>query len=107
MTKVRKATDLLQEHFVPLRGRLPICNNLVVMSLGVSGALTWFVPAQPFLAVGSLALLGYALWQRVQRARACRVSVPHDRVGQESHIEVEQTPRLLGYRAAVGQERPS
>ncbi|GAB3197435.1 hypothetical protein GCM10027062_09180 [Nocardioides hungaricus] len=71
----------------------PICNKLVVMSLGVSGALTWFAPAQPFLAVGSLALLGYALWQRVQRARACRVSVPHHPVNREGHIEAEPTPR--------------
>lgn len=53
----------------------PICNKLVVMALGVSGALTWFSPAQPFLAVGSLGLLAHALRARRRAAVACRVSV--------------------------------
>lgn len=50
----------------------PICNKLVVMALGVSGALTWFAPAQPFLAVGSLGMLAYALRSRLRVAIACR-----------------------------------
>lgn len=50
----------------------PICNKLVVMALGVSGALNWFAPAQPFLAVGSLGLLAYALRARRRAAVACR-----------------------------------
>lgn len=50
----------------------PICNKLVVMALGVSGALTWFAPAQPFLAVASLAILAYALRSRLRVAVACR-----------------------------------
>lgn len=53
----------------------PICNKLVVMALGVSGALTWFAPAQPFLAAGSLGLLAYALRARRRSALACRVPV--------------------------------
>lgn len=53
----------------------PICNKLVVMALGVNGALNWFAPAQPVLAVGSLGLLGYALWSRRRAAIACRVPV--------------------------------
>lgn len=51
----------------------PICNKLVVMAVGVSGALNWFAPLQPFLAAGSLALLGYALWARRRTAIACRL----------------------------------
>lgn len=51
----------------------PICNKLVVMAIGVSGALTWFAPLQPVLALGSLALLSYALWERRRTATACRV----------------------------------
>lgn len=68
----------------------PICNKLVVMALGVSGALTWFAPAQPFLAVGSLALLGYALWQRIQRARACRVREPRHPLNREAPLQVDR-----------------
>ncbi|CAN5120115.1 hypothetical protein BH09ACT10_BH09ACT10_00120 [soil metagenome] len=54
----------------------PICNKLVVMAVGVSGALNWFAPLQPVLAGGSLALLGYALWARHRTAVACRLPEP-------------------------------
>jgi hypothetical protein len=53
----------------------PICNKLVVIALGASGALTWFAPAQPFLALGSLGLLAYALRARRRASVACRVPV--------------------------------
>ena len=53
----------------------PICNKLVVMALGVSGALTWFAPLQPILALTSLGILGYALWARRRAAIECRVPV--------------------------------
>ncbi|HRY09786.1 MAG TPA: hypothetical protein P5544_07415 [Candidatus Nanopelagicales bacterium] len=53
----------------------PICNKLVVMAIGVSGALNWFAPIQPVLAVASLGLLAYALWARRRTAIACRVRV--------------------------------
>jgi hypothetical protein len=51
----------------------PVCNKLVVMAIGVSGALNWFGPIQPLLAIGSLGLLAYALWARRRTALACRV----------------------------------
>ncbi|WP_245604507.1 hypothetical protein [Nocardioides aequoreus] len=51
----------------------PICNKLVVLALGVSGALTWFAPIQPLLAVASLGLLAYALRARRRAAVACRL----------------------------------
>ena len=51
----------------------PICNKLVVMALGVNGALTWFAPAQPVLAAVSLGLLAYALRSRLRNLRACAV----------------------------------
>lgn len=53
----------------------PICNKLVVMAIGVTGALNWFAPIQPVLAVGSLGLLVYALWARRRTAIACRLPV--------------------------------
>lgn len=51
----------------------PICNKLVVMAVGVSGALNWFAPIQPVLATGSLGLLVYALIARRRTAIACKV----------------------------------
>jgi hypothetical protein len=53
----------------------PVCNKLVVLALGTSGALTWFEPAQPILALGSLVLLGVALRARLRGERACAVPV--------------------------------
>lgn len=44
----------------------PICNKLVVLLLGVSGALTFFEPAQFFLGPASILLLGWALLLRLR-----------------------------------------
>ncbi|MFJ9011629.1 hypothetical protein [Streptomyces canus] len=49
----------------------PICNKLVVLAIGVSGALTYWAPVQPVLAVASIALLTYALMRRLHTATAC------------------------------------
>ncbi|MGW0200446.1 hypothetical protein [Nonomuraea sp. NPDC003201] len=51
----------------------PICNKLVVMALGAGGALTYFAPLQPVLAVGSLLLLAEALRRRLRALRSCAV----------------------------------
>lgn len=51
----------------------PVCNKLVVLLLGVTGALTWFAPLQPYLAAGSIALLVYALRSRTKAMRVCRL----------------------------------
>jgi hypothetical protein len=49
----------------------PICNKLIVLALGTSGALTYFAPVQPVLAIGSLALLIIALRRRLAALRSC------------------------------------
>jgi hypothetical protein len=51
----------------------PVCNKLVVVALGTSGAMSWFAPAQPFLAAGALVLLATALRGRLRGERACRI----------------------------------
>lgn len=53
----------------------PTCNKLVVLAIGTTGALDWFAPAQPLLAVASLLLLGWALRVRLEGEVACRVAV--------------------------------
>jgi len=50
----------------------PVCNKLVVLAIGASGALRWFAPVQPILAAGSLALLAVALWTRLGTEVGCR-----------------------------------
>lgn len=49
----------------------PICNKLVVLALGTTGALEWFAPVQPLLAVASIALLAVALRSRLRAATTC------------------------------------
>ncbi len=51
----------------------PTCNKLVVLALGSSGALTWFEPVQPVLAVLGIALLAEALRRRLRSEVACEV----------------------------------
>jgi hypothetical protein len=51
----------------------PVCNKLVVLALGTSGAHAWFEPVQPILGVASLLLLALALRARLRGERACAV----------------------------------
>ncbi|MDO8308756.1 MAG: hypothetical protein Q7V58_10425 [Actinomycetota bacterium] len=51
----------------------PVCNKLVLLALGASGAVTWFAPLQPFLAVLSIALMAVALRIRLRNQASCRV----------------------------------
>ncbi len=56
----------------------PVCNKVVVIALGTTGALTWFEPVQPWLGVISLGLLAVALRSRLRGELACPVPVPVD-----------------------------
>ncbi len=52
----------------------PVCNKLVVLALGTSGAITYFEPVQPWLGGLSVVLLGYALWARFGLGRRSRAN---------------------------------
>jgi MFS family permease len=49
----------------------PVCNKLVVVALGTTGARQWFEPLQPVLALASIALLAWALRARLRSATSC------------------------------------
>jgi hypothetical protein len=51
----------------------PVCNKIVLIALGATGAVTWFAPIQPFLAALSTVLMAVALRIRLRNATACRV----------------------------------
>lgn len=51
----------------------PVCNKLVVIAIGTSGALDWFAPTQPLLAVLSVAFLLFALRQRLKGVAVCEL----------------------------------
>lgn len=53
----------------------PVCNKLVLLTLGATGAITWFAPVQPFLALVSIVLMVVALQVRLRNATTCRITV--------------------------------
>lgn len=52
----------------------PVCNKLALLAFGYSGAITWFAPAQPYLAGAAIALSGWALLRRLGGEVSCAVS---------------------------------
>lgn len=52
----------------------PVCNKLALLALGYSGAITWFTPIQPFLAIGAMILSAVALVWRLRGQVACPVT---------------------------------
>ena len=52
----------------------PVCNKLVLLALGASGAMTWFAPVQPFLAVASVVVMAWAVRIRLRGMASCEVS---------------------------------
>ncbi len=54
----------------------PVCNKLVLLALGTSGALQFFGPVQPLIALASVGLLGWAFVTRVRREKSCTVRLP-------------------------------
>jgi hypothetical protein len=55
----------------------PTCNKLVLLALGSSGAITWFEPVQPILALAGIGVLVWALRRRLDGEVACRVPAQH------------------------------
>lgn len=49
----------------------PVCNKLVLLALGTSGAISWFAPIQPFLALASILFMVWALHMRLKNQESC------------------------------------
>lgn len=54
----------------------PVCNKLVLILLGYAGAMQWFAPVQPILAVAAVAALVWALHARLKGERECALPQP-------------------------------
>src|SRR5690625_3056552 len=54
----------------------PVCNKFALLALGYSGAITWFAPFQPVLAVAALVLTGVALVVRLRGRVLCELPAP-------------------------------
>lgn len=55
----------------------PVCNKLVLIALGTTGAINFFGPLQPYLAVAGLLLLTWAVLRRLKNAAACTIDLSH------------------------------
>jgi hypothetical protein len=51
----------------------PVCNKLVIVALGTTGARQWFEPVQPILALASIGLLAWALRARLRSVDRCSI----------------------------------
>lgn len=51
----------------------PVCNKLVLLALGTSGAMTWFEPVQPVLSLAAIGVLVWALRVRLRGDVSCDV----------------------------------
>lgn len=49
----------------------PVCNKLVLIALGATGAVQFFAPIQPYLGVAGIAVLGWALMVRLRGEMTC------------------------------------
>ena len=55
----------------------PVCNKLIVMLLGLSGATSVFAPLQPMIGAAAVVLAGAALVVRLRRlAHGCALQAP-------------------------------
>ena len=49
----------------------PVCNKLALIALGYSGAIQYFAPIQPYLALLGITLLAFSLRVRLNNEFAC------------------------------------
>lgn len=53
----------------------PVCNKVVLIALGSTGAMQYFAPVQPYLALLGILFLAYALQKRLIGESMCSVSL--------------------------------
>ena len=53
----------------------PVCNKIALLVLGYAGAMTWFAPLQPFLWMGAIVALVWALAVRLRGEVSCALPV--------------------------------
>ena len=67
----------------------PVCNKLVLLALGASGALTWFGPVQPVLSLAAIGVLAWALRARLRGEISCAAT---DRPDARTHPSRRNSP---------------
>ena len=80
-TYIRNDQSVEEERFIKIGGAgaflsflavgCPVCNKIALVALGYSGALQYFAPVQPYLALFGVGLLMYALRKRLNGELMC------------------------------------
>jgi hypothetical protein len=68
----------------------PVCNKLVLLLLGTSGALSYWAPLQPFVAVASVLLLSEAALRRLSAMDACPAAREEEKAATEAQEDTSQ-----------------
>ena len=61
--------------FYSISRQRPVCNKIVLLAIGSAGAMQWFAPIQPLLAVAAVFALAWALHVRLRGERSCLLPV--------------------------------
>jgi hypothetical protein len=48
-----------------------VCNKIALIALGYTGAIQYFAPIQPYLAIAGIALLAFSLRMRMNNEYSC------------------------------------
>ncbi len=81
----------------------PVCNKIALLALGYTGALQWFAPLQPWLAVAGIALLAYALSRRLATEATGVCAVAPGRPTAARRMEAMRAARPTAGRRGEGQ----
>jgi hypothetical protein len=54
----------------------PVCNKVVLIALGTSGALSWWGPVQPLLGLAAVVMLAVVLRSQLRRVGPVGCSLP-------------------------------
>jgi len=60
----------------------PVCNKVVLVALGTTGAMNWFAPVQPYLGIAALVVIAYALPKRLSTMNNCALPVTLGDIGE-------------------------
>jgi hypothetical protein len=65
----------------------PVCNKVVLVALGTTGAMNWFAPVQPYLGIAALGVIAYALRKRLITMNNCALPSSANEVGDDEAKE--------------------
>jgi len=64
----------------------PVCNKLVLLALGSTGAVQFFAPVQPYLAVAGVIVLAWALLVRLRGEMTCALGIAPAAKREDSEV---------------------